>query len=142
GISLIANNSINCTISGIDYSELMYEKAKKRNKKFIDSGIVDLRYGNILTANMNGEKYDKIFCINVIYFWSDLLPVFQKIYSILNPGGIYCIYMLHEKEIKKLKFTKEFCKYPIEEVEAGLCEAGFKSVEYKLDTGYYIKATK
>jgi ubiquinone/menaquinone biosynthesis C-methylase UbiE len=142
GISLLANNTINCPISGIDFSDLMYNKATKRNKKFIDNGIVNLRYGDLLTVDINQETYDKIFCVNVIYFWSDLNIVFEKIYSILNTGGIYCIFMTHEKEIGKLKFTKDFCKYSIEKVETELKKAGFKSIEYELDNGYFIKSVK
>jgi ubiquinone/menaquinone biosynthesis C-methylase UbiE len=142
GINLIANNMPNCMISGIDYSDLMYRKAIKRNKKFIESRVVSLKYGDLLTVELDHEKYDKVFCINVIYFWSDLSRVFQKIHSMMNKDGIYCIFMTPEKEFKKLKFTKNFCKYSIEKVESELKKAGFKNVEYKLDKGYYIKAKK
>jgi ubiquinone/menaquinone biosynthesis C-methylase UbiE len=142
GISLIANNTTNCPISGIDFSDLMYRKATKRNKKFIDNGIVNLRYGDLLTIDINQGTYDKIFCVNVIYFWSDLNIVFEKIYSLLNTGGVYCIFMTHEKEIGKLKFTKNFCKYSIVKVETELKKVGFKSIEYELDKGYFIKSVK
>jgi ubiquinone/menaquinone biosynthesis C-methylase UbiE len=142
GISLIAKNTTDCFISGIDFSELMYNTATIKNKKFIDDGTVILKYGDLLTSDTGNEKYDKIFCINVIYFWSDLKVAFNKIYAMLNNGGIYCIFMTHEKELEKLKFTKDFCKYSIEKVESELKNAGFESVEYKMDNGYYIKAKK
>jgi len=142
GVSLIANSTLDCSISGIDFSELMFSKATIRNKKFIDNGIVNLRHGNLLTVDIDNEKYDKIFCVNVIYFWDDLNKVFDKIYSMLNNGGMYCIFMTHKKEFEKLKFTKDFCKYSIEQVESELKKVGFKHVEYKLDKGYYIKSKK
>jgi SAM-dependent methyltransferase len=142
GINFIANYSNNCQIDGIDFSELMYKKAVKRNLKFIDRGIVNLRFGDLLTTEPDTQKYDKIFCINVIYFWNNLNQAFKKIHFLLNTGGTYCIYMAHEKEFEKLKFTKDFCKYTVEQVEAELKTAGFTNVEYKLDKGYYIKAKK
>ena len=141
-IHLIANLGKDCSISGIDYSELMFSKATKRNKKFIDAGIVNLKYGDLLTADVDNERYDKIFCLNVIYFWSDLKIVFEKIYSMLNEGGMFCIFMIPMKDIEMQKFTKEFCKYSIETVESELKKAGFKHVEYTLDNGYYIKSRK
>jgi len=55
---------------------------------------------------------------------------------------MYCIFMTPEKEMETQKFTKEFCKYSIEQVESELKKAGFKSVEYKLEKGYYIKSIK
>jgi len=142
GINLIANSNTECTISGIDFSELMYVKAVSRNKQFVDSGVVNLKYGDFLTAKFDHEQYDKIFCINVIYFWSDLVTVFEKIYSMLSDGGLFCIFMTPQKEMDKLKFADDFYKYSIESVESELKKAGFKSIEFKLDKGYYIKASK
>ncbi len=142
GIRLIADSTTDCLIGGIDFSELMYRKATKRNKKFIDSGLVNLRYGDLLTTDLGTEKYDKIFCVNVIYFWADLSKVFNKIYSMTNTGGVYCIFMTPASDFENLKFTKDFCKYSIEKVELELKNAGFKRVNYKLDKGYYIKAEK
>jgi ubiquinone/menaquinone biosynthesis C-methylase UbiE len=142
GISLLANNTKDCLIGGIDYSGLMLKQATKRNRKFIDRGVVNLSYGDLLTTDLGSAKYDKIFCVNVIYFWKDLKTIFEKIYSMLNNGGIYCIFMTHKKEFEKVKFTKDFCKYAIEEVESALQKAGFSDIAYKLDKGYYIKAKK
>ena len=142
GIKLMAKKAIECSIYGIDFSELMYIKATNRNKQFIDAGIVNLRYGDFLSSDIDHEKYDKIFCVNVIYFWSDLTIVFEKIYSMLNNDGIYCILMIPEKELEKLKFAEDFIKYSIERVEFELRKVGFKSVEYNLDKGYYIKSIK
>jgi len=69
----------------------MYLKSVKRNQKFIDKGNVKLSYGDLLTTEIDKESYDKIFCINVIYFWADLNNAFRKVYSMLNAEGVYCI---------------------------------------------------
>lgn len=145
GISLIANSIESCSISGIDFSGLMYKEAIKRNKIFVENGKVQLRFGDFLTQESVGEKYDKVFCLNVIYFWSDLNFVFRKIHSLLNNGGILCIFMTHKDELEAASFTnlsKDFNKYSIESVEAELMNAGFQSVEYFMDNGYFIKAIK
>lgn len=120
----------------------MYKKATERNKKYIDSGKVELKYGDLLDSETCSEKFDKVFCINVIYFWNDLKKAFLKIYSLLNGGGIYLIYMTTADELTRLGFEKEFVKYSIEQVESALLQAGFAKVEYKNDNGYYIKAYK
>ena len=142
GIHLIANQTVGCSIHGIDYSGLMYSEAAKRNQKFIEQGIVSLNYGDFLTATFDKETYNKIFCVNVIYFWSDLNHVFKKIHSLLPIDGLFCIFMTPDKVIANRRFAEKFFKYSIGQVESALLEAGFQSVEYKLDTGYYIKARK
>ncbi|MGD0754463.1 MAG: class I SAM-dependent methyltransferase [Bacteroidales bacterium] len=103
---------------------------------------VNLRYGDFLTVESENEKYDKIFCLNVIYFWNDLNKAFKKINSLLTTKGEYWIYMEHERELEKYKFAKDFCKYSIENVETDLKNAGFVSIDYIMDKGYYIKAKK
>lgn len=142
GIKLITSKNIDCTINGLDYSELMLRKATQRNQKFVDSGVVRLKYGDFLVMDFDNERYDKIYCVNVIYFWSDLSKAFSKIYAMLNSGGRYCIFMSHEKEFEKAKFAEDFCKYSIDEVESELKRIGFTSVEYVFDNGYFIKAFK
>ena len=140
GINLIANNYPDCFVGGIDYSKLMYSTSIKRNQKFIDNGNVELSYGDLLTTKIDNRCFDKIFCINVIYFWSDLNNAFKKVYSMLNTEGIFCIYMKQEKELQELKFAEDFHKYSIEKVESELRNVGFNSVTHKLNKGYYIKA--
>ena len=142
GVHLIAKSQPGCFIDGIDFSELMVRMATKRNQEFIDKGIVTLKYGDLLTTEVDQEKYDKIFCVNVIYFWKELKPVFDKIYSMLNKGGTFGIFMTSAQELKDLNFPENFNKYTVEEVEAALRQSGFLNVEHKLDNGYYIKSRK
>jgi ubiquinone/menaquinone biosynthesis C-methylase UbiE len=141
GIYRIANSVPGCIISGIDFSELMYNKASQRNKKFIDKGTVLLHYGDVFTM-MGNDKFDKIFCVNVIYFWNDLNRAFNKIYNMLGARGEFLIYMDHMDTIEKAKFLADFCKYPIEEVERELKNAGFADIEYTFGGGYFVIARK
>ncbi len=142
GIYRIANSFPGCLISGIDFSELMYHKASKRNKKFIDNGTVHLQYGDVLTLDPGKDKFDKIFCVNVIYFWNDLNLAFTRIFNMLGEKGEFLIYMDHKDSLEKAKFLADFCKYPVEEVESKLKYAGFTNIEYTLDKGYFISARK
>lgn len=141
GIEMLAQ-SYNCRISGIDFSELMYRKASERNKKFIDSGKVDLKYGDLLKADTGNGKYDKVICLNVIYFWNDLSAAFKKVNSLLNEGGMYFIYAASADFLTRRGMDKEFNRYSIDQIEAALKQAGFAKVEYKNEEGYYIKAWK
>lgn len=142
GIWMIADTIPDCSISGIDFSELMYQEAHKRNKKFVAQGAVHLQFGDFLSQEFIVEKYDKVFCSNVIYFWSDLRLAFSTVFSILNDGGVFCIFMTHKSELKETGFSKDFNKYSIETVEAELLNSGFQSVQYIRENGYFIRAKK
>jgi ubiquinone/menaquinone biosynthesis C-methylase UbiE len=142
GIYQIAASFPDCKISGIDYSELMYHNASKRNKKFIEKGTVHLKHGDVLTREPGNDKFDKIFCVNVIYFWNDLNLAFNRIFNLLGKKGEFLIYMDHKDSLEKVKFLADFCKYPVEEVESKLKNAGFTDIEYTFNKGYFISAKK
>ncbi len=134
----------NCFISGIDFSELMHKEASKRNKRHIDNGKVKLYYGDFLKYNMDSEKYDKILCLNVVYFWDDLEIPFSKIRDGLKDRGILFLYMDHPDQLAKLKFTKDdiFKKYTIDQVVETLITTGFNEINFQHDKGYYIHCKK
>ena len=143
GIELIAEACNSCTIHGIDFSKLMYKRATKRNKKHIESNKVLLKYGDILDNQTDKDNYDKIFCLNVVYFWDDLQKPFKKIVSLLKNSGAFYIYMATKEMLMEKKAPDGvFNKYSIEQIEEALRLAGFNDVTYYFDKGFYIKAKR
>lgn len=143
GINIIASG-YDCRVSGIDFSELMIRQASKRNKKFIADKKVSLEFGDLLSADIGLEKFDKIFCVNVIYFWDDLSLAFEKIFKALTNGGVFCIYMLTPEVLGKLKVPKHgiFNRYSVEEVMLSLEQSGFKDVTRLYAKGSVIRCRK
>lgn len=133
-----------CYVSGIDFSALMHKEAVKRNKRHIDLKRCQLYLGDFLSINLPRSKYDKIFCLNVIYFWKDLEKPFSKIRSGLKEDGTFHFYMMHSEVLNAMKFTKDdiFQKYSIEEVVDTLELVGFSKVTCKYENGYYIRCKK
>jgi ubiquinone/menaquinone biosynthesis C-methylase UbiE len=143
GISLIAEKCTSCVIHGIDFSKLMYKRASDLNKRYIHDNNVRLLLGDFLTLEIDLKDYDKVFCLNVVYFWNDLLQPFEKIRSLLKKGGKFCFYMAHKDFlIKKKSPDKIFNKYSIEQVTEALTKTGFSRIDHYYDKGYYIKAEK
>jgi cyclopropane fatty-acyl-phospholipid synthase-like methyltransferase len=142
GINMICS-TFDCRVIGIDFSELMFKEAQQRNKRHIDNKKVELHYGDFLDFKLR-YLYDKIFCINVIYFWNELDKPFSKINAGLKDEGAFYIYMVHSDNLKKLKFTKDdiFNKYSIDYVLDTLRNNGFSKIDYSYNTGYFIKCKK
>jgi cyclopropane fatty-acyl-phospholipid synthase-like methyltransferase len=143
GVERIAS-AYDCFVAGIDFSELMFMEASRRNKKHIERKKVELHHGDFLRWDPGTGRFDRIFCTNVIYFWNNLDKPFEKIYQGLNAGGMICIFMVHQADLDKFKFTKDgiFNRYSIEQVAGCLTLAGFRDVGYTFDKGYIIKGRK
>jgi cyclopropane fatty-acyl-phospholipid synthase-like methyltransferase len=143
GISMIAESCSSCTVHGIDFSQLMYKRASKYNKRFIDAGQVSLQYGDFLQVPVTQDDYDKVFCLNVVYFWKELKGPFTKVFSSLKKGGSFHMFMADEKALIKMKTPDSiFNKYALEQVVEALKVVGFESVEHYEEGGHYIKAKK
>ena len=141
GVFNIARRNESCRIDGIDFSKLMHKKATKLNNSFIKKDRVKLMYGDFLNVKIK-ENYDKVFCVNVVYFWDDLSIPFKKIKELIKKGGTLYFYMNHKNGLDQIKITvdKIFNKYSIEEIENSLKDAGFKDINYIENSGYYISA--
>lgn len=144
GLNLITNKFDASNVYGIDFSELMYKRASKRNKQFIDSKRVNLMFGDFLDTEIGTKDFNLIFCINVVYFWENLQIPFAKVKSLLKDDGVFYVFMAHKDDLSKMKFTKDdiFNKYTIEQAVDALKLAGFKNVNYNTENGYFIKAQK
>lgn len=72
------------TLIGIDLSSAMIEKAKER-------GIYDrLIVGDILDASpIKSDHLGLVTACDVFCYLGDLAPIFQKVGSILTPGGLF-----------------------------------------------------
>jgi cyclopropane fatty-acyl-phospholipid synthase-like methyltransferase len=143
GINMIFKE-FDCSITGIDFSELMYKEASSRNKKYLENGKLSLNFGDYLSFSAENNSFDKVFFINVIYFWKTLESPFIKIKNELKTDGVLCIYMAHRDDLNRLNFTSDnvFNKYTIEFVTEELKKYGFREIEYKFDRGYYIRCRK
>jgi cyclopropane fatty-acyl-phospholipid synthase-like methyltransferase len=143
GIQMVAELCPTCTIQGIDFSPLMYKRASKYNKGYMDEGRVQLQYGDFLKVPVGKSAYDKIFCLNVVYFWNELKEPFEKVLSLLKEAGSFHIYMADKITLMEKKAPDSvFNKYSIEQVVEALKAAGFTAVAYYVEQGLYIKAMK
>ncbi|MEI6090921.1 MAG: class I SAM-dependent methyltransferase [bacterium] len=135
-------SEFNCTITGIDFSELMYKQAMNRNAKFIEKGRAELHHGDFLGTNKSFTNIDLVYCLNVVYFWDDLVIPFTKIKNMLNPDGAFCFYMVGSKLMNKLNVSDNgiYNKYDIEDASTALEKSGFKNITYYYDDGYFVRA--
>ena len=143
GITMIEEQCPTCTVDGIDFSKLMFRRASKYNKQYINNNKVALWHGDFLQLPVTDKQYDRIFCVNVIYFWNSLKEPFEKVFSLLKQGGSFHIYMAGPKFLKdKSAPDSVFSKYSIEQVTEQLKAAGFTAVQHATENGHHIKARK
>ncbi len=102
----IFSRSRHLAISGIDYSTAMVEEARKNNSESILDKKLFLQSGNSDHLPFDDNHFDKIFCINVIYFWDDVQKHLQEILRVLKLGGRLYVTIRSKESMQIMPFTK------------------------------------
>ena len=76
---------------GIDHSELMLRRAKRRNADGLRRGVVDLRLGSVDELPAFDEPFDKILAVNATMFWREPVARLEELRRLLRPGGLIAV---------------------------------------------------
>ncbi len=119
----------NGIVNGIDTSDDMLKMASRLNKKSISQGKVLLSTGDANHLPYEDASFDKIFCINVIYFWKDPKRPLGEILRTIKTGGTVALYMVPKEELLRMKpsSTDVFKGYDKEDVLNLFESAGYKN---------------
>ena len=127
-VSEIASNGF---VAGIDFSETMLDQARKLNSSAIESGLVELKYGEVSSIPYGDELFDKVFGINIMYVLPDLQKAIKEMWRVLKPRG-QITFCMPEREFvdkrRRLAPKDIFILHDLDEVLQMLTDAGFSEV--------------
>jgi ubiquinone/menaquinone biosynthesis C-methylase UbiE len=131
GIRQVAKKNVNGKTWGIDFSKVMLNISLESNEKGIKDGKVLLKLGDISNYDFGKTKFNKIFAVNVLYFWKNPLRILKRIYSLLLPKGKVVLFIYH-KNSQRDRIKEGILKnYSGEEVVCLLKKAGFNKAFFK-----------
>jgi ubiquinone/menaquinone biosynthesis C-methylase UbiE len=120
----------NLQITGIDVSHEMVTEAVRNNAALYEAGIMKVNVGSSEQLPFADQTFDKIFCVNVIYFWDEPAVHLAEILRVLKPGGLFCTGFRPYETMLKLPFTKYgFHLYSVEDWAQMLANNGFIDME-------------
>ncbi|MFM2305210.1 MAG: hypothetical protein RLZZ135_2623 [Cyanobacteriota bacterium] len=90
-ISEAAKIAVQGQIYGVDRSATMLESAQNQNQQAIESGLVNLQLGDVISLPFADNYFDIVYSINCIYFWEPPAPALSEIDRVLKPGGSIAI---------------------------------------------------
>ena len=84
-------------IAGIAFSRTMVTIARRRNRKAMQTGLVDLRDAEINAIPFEDASFDKVFSIHTLYFWSDPTQALHEVLRVLRPAGSFILTFLAQE---------------------------------------------
>jgi SAM-dependent methyltransferase len=74
-------------VAGIDHSELMLARARRRLRAGRGDAALDLRLGDAGDLPFPDEKFDVVFAVNTFHQWPDKERALAEMAGVLKPGG-------------------------------------------------------
>lgn len=96
----------NLRLTGLEISPEMVKQAIKHNRCLLESGILKVETGSSDNLPFADNSFDKVFCINVIYFWDDPAKHLHEIRRVLKPGGKFYTGFRPAANMRQLPFTQ------------------------------------
>lgn len=113
-------------LCGLDFSQEMVEQATALNAVLISNGTLSLLHGPSDRMPYADASFDRVFCINVVYFWDDPAAHLREVRRVLKPGGTFTAVLRTRSSMEKLPFANHgFNKYEQADWEAVLRANGF-----------------
>lgn len=113
-------------LHGLDFSREMVDQATARNKDLVAKGTLSLNHGPSDRMPFADAHFDRIFCINVVYFWDDPVAHLREVRRVLKPGGTFTAVLRTRTSMEKLPFAAHgFTMYEQADWESVLRANGF-----------------
>jgi ubiquinone/menaquinone biosynthesis C-methylase UbiE len=120
----------NIHITGIDLSHEMVRQAVRNNIDLHKSGRMNAKVGSSDDLPFPDDSFDKVFCINVIYFWENPTSHLKEILRVLKPGGLFITGFRPKENMLQLPFTRYgFLLYTEDEWKELLTAKGFQFIK-------------
>lgn len=102
----VLQNVSHLQYTGVDFSAVMVEEAKKINTAWINKGQVKFILSNAAALPFADAAFNKIFSINTIYFWDDATAILAEIKRVLQPKGKLIVALRPKRLMKNYPFTQ------------------------------------
>jgi SAM-dependent methyltransferase len=116
-------------LAGIDPSEVMVRLARRRMRRWIDAGRADISLGSSAKIPHADGRFDAVFAVHVIYFWSAPLADLGEIHRVLRPGGrLLLAYRPRDEETLASLPASVYALRSVDEIEGLLAESDFVEI--------------
>ena len=120
-------------VTGLDYSAVSVESARKRNRAAVQAGRCKILQADVSKLNLPENQYDLATAFETVYFWRSIQQSFENVLRVLKPGGRFLI--VNESTgtdpaaVKFAKIIDGMILYTPERLKELLEAAGFADVK-------------
>jgi ubiquinone/menaquinone biosynthesis C-methylase UbiE len=118
-------------VAGVDLSKDMVRMASRRNRQMIRARRVELQLGDSAHLPYPDCRFDRVFSLHTLYFWSDLQQHLREIHRVLKTDGRFVLgFGPRDDEKTTANFPAAVYRfYTSDEVRTLLAQVGFQEID-------------
>ena len=123
----MARRAPDATLAGIDISAASVEATRRRNRRAIEAGRMEVKEGSVEALPWKDEAFDLVTACETVYFW-DPAKAFREVARVLKPGGSFAVFLEAADPAAARVWTDALPAMhvrTVEELSALLAAAGF-----------------
>lgn len=116
---------------GLDISPTMDVEARRFNARLIAERSAEFHLGTAEALPFDAATFDRVFAVNVYYFWSNPLSVLTELHRVVRPGGFCLIAATDQATADSTPFARREHGFHVpgeDELRANHTKAGFGKV--------------
>ena len=136
-LNRLAARAENGKAYGIDYAESSIKVSRRKNRRFIMTGRVEVLHGTVSSMPFADEMFDLVTAVESHYFWPDLAGDLLEIKRVLKPGGqlliVGAVYKTAKFERRNRRIVREggMTYLSAREIAYSLRKAGFAQADVR-----------
>jgi ubiquinone/menaquinone biosynthesis C-methylase UbiE len=116
-------------VAGIEVSDAMLKRGRKKFSKLISQGQVELKEGSASQIPYPPGFFNKVSTVNCIYFWPDAVAGLKEVHRVLKNGGVFVISVFSKDQLEKFPPARHgFAIYSDGQLQDFLNTAGFVNI--------------
>jgi SAM-dependent methyltransferase len=127
-ICLMARKAVEGLVAGVDPSDVMVSQARRRNRKHVRAGRVDLSRATASELPFEEGRFDKVFAINSFQHWSDQERDLQEVRRVMKKGGLLLLCLRTKQPVPSRMSAPGFSDAEILRFQEMIARAGFRAV--------------
>jgi len=126
----IAATTDGCTV-GVDAAPAMVEFCRKRYRRLIASGKLNLKCASAESLPFPDGYFTKTCSVNSIFYWPDALQVCAELWRVLADRGLLVLCFTDKQSLASRNFARQdgVRLYEAEEVQQMLAATGFQHIQ-------------
>jgi ubiquinone/menaquinone biosynthesis C-methylase UbiE len=122
-------------IAGIDSSPAMVENARRRFRRAIRTGKMEIRCAQVEAIPYPGETFSKVSSVNSIFYWSDPAAGLAEIYRVLDVNGWLVLTFTCRQDLANKGFVKHGLHlFDESDMQTMLARGGFNDLHASIAT--------